>query len=373
MGIAHVDSETSNVIQNKLLGETPSKDNENWRELFPEIIGRSPALLDVLKLVAKIAHSNSAVLILGESGTGKELVASAVHRLSERRHRSFVAINCSAIPEDLLEAELFGHEKGAFTGADRKRIGHFGIADGGTIFLDEIGDMTPRLQSKLLRVLQEKQYTPVGSNTVKSIDVRIIAATNKDLESAVKANEFRLDLYYRLNVLPIKLPTLSERKSDIELLLEHFCEQMNRIHLPNPACWFDPSAVEVLSQYPWPGNIRQLQNLVERLVITHTGGRISANDLPKEYSTQDTASPPIVAASTPEHATPVIHRQGASAKLPVEGIDLDDYIEALENELIRQALDRTNNNKSQASKLLGMNRTTLVEKLKKRNVFSQAD
>lgn len=345
-----------------MIGISISTENENWREHFPEFVGKSPALLHVLKLVAKVAHSNSAVLILGESGTGKELIASAVHRLSERRYKGFVAINCSAIPEELLEAELFGHEKGAFTGADRKRIGHFGVADGGTIFLDEIGDMTPRLQSKLLRVLQEKQYTPVGSNLVKNIDVRIIAATNKDLEAAVKANEFRLDLYYRLNVLPISLPTLRERKTDIELLLEHFCEQMNRLHLPNAPCWFDPSAVEALVDYSWPGNIRQLQNLVERLVITHSAGRIGREDLPPEFLQEQN--------KTQKEEAP---RQGAISKLPQEGINLDQYIDDMENELIRQALERTQNNKSQASKLLGMNRTTLVEKLKKRNSVLGSD
>ncbi len=233
--------------------------------------------------------------------------------------------------------------------------------------------MTPRLQSKLLRVLQEKQYTPVGSNTVKNIDVRIIAATNKDLEGAVKANEFRLDLYYRLNVLPIKLPTLSERKGDIELLLEHFCEQMNRIHLPDPPCWFDPTAIEVLGQYQWPGNVRQLQNLVERLVITHTGGRIGIDDLPKEFVEVPTHQTPSLAASQGSEDMHSPKRQGAISKLPLEGMHLDRYIEELENELIRQALDRTHNNKSQASKLLGMNRTTLVEKLKKRQFSPNSD
>lgn len=357
MGNAQNNSTENAELSDDLLGSPSSKENEDWREQFPEIVGTSPAITKILKLVAKIAHSNSSVLILGESGTGKELIASAIHRLSERRHRAFVPINCSAIPEELLEAELFGHEKGAFTGADRKRIGHFGVADGGTIFLDEIGDMTPRLQSKILRVLQEKQYTPVGSNLVKNVDVRIIAATNINLEAAVKANEFRLDLYYRLNVLPIKLPTLRERTSDIEELLEYFVDQMNRLHLPNPPCWFDASAIQVLENYSWPGNVRQLQNLVERLVITHSLGKITREDLPSEF----------LESSEPEKTYQEIpQRQGAVSKLPNEGMDLDEYIEEMENELIRQALERTNNNKSQASKLLGMNRTTLVEKLKKR-------
>ncbi len=344
--------------QDTSLRHFTNRESDNWRDSFPEFIGNSPALLNALKLVTKIARSNSAVLILGESGTGKELIASSVHRLSDRRSKAFVAINCSAIPEDLLEAELFGHEKGAFTGADRKRIGHFGIADGGTIFLDEIGDMTPRLQSKILRVLQEKQYTPVGSNCVKNIDVRIIAATNIDLEAAVKANTFRLDLYYRLNVLPITLPTLKERKGDVELLLKYFCELMNKLHHRNPPCWFDESAVRVLEQYSWPGNIRQLQNLVERLVLTHSEGQISSQDLPPEFLQIETEDP-----------EKNLQRQGAISKVLQEGFDLDAHLLRLETELIRQALERTQNNKSQASKLLGINRTTLVEKLKKRNLL----
>ncbi|MBI2603346.1 MAG: sigma-54-dependent Fis family transcriptional regulator [Deltaproteobacteria bacterium] len=356
------------LIQSKLLGPKCAGE-ENYRELFPEIAGRSPTLTHALRLVAKVARSPSSVLILGESGTGKELIASAIHRLSERRYKCFVAINCSAIPEELLEAELFGHEKGAFTGADRKRIGHFGAAEGGTIFLDEIGDMTPRLQSKLLRVLQEKQYSSVGSHTVKHVDVRIIAATNKDLEQAVKDNSFRLDLYYRLNVLPVELPPLRARAGDVELLLEHFCEQMNRLHLPETSCWFDPQALETLRSYSWPGNVRQLQNLVERLVLTHPGGRIGKDDLPPEF-VQAKDLEPRPADEMPALAPPSseIYRAGASAQLPKMGLNLNEYIESLENNLILQALQRTNNNKNQASKLLGMNRTTLVEKIKKRNI-----
>lgn len=355
MGIAHTNPPGMKAGDDAQLKNSVEK---NWRDDFPEIIGQSQAILNVLQLVSKISTSNSSVLILGESGTGKELIASAIHRLSERHHKAFVTINCSAIPEELLEAELFGHEKGAFTGADKKRLGHFGVADGGTIFLDEIGDMTPRLQSKILRVLQERQYMSVGSNHVKNIDVRIIAATNKNLEAAVKANEFRLDLYYRLNVLPINLPTLRERRSDIRLLLEFFCAQMNRIHQCNPPCWLEEAAIQQLETYSWPGNIRQLQNLVERLFITRSSSKITREDLPFEFfDTEKEAA----FQNQPQ-------RQGAISKLPDEGIDLGQYIEELENNLINQALQRTSNNKSQASKLLGINRTTLVEKLKKRRI-----
>lgn len=350
--------ETQSVRTRKTLETSILTNAEDLSKYFPEIIGKSPALLNVLKLVLKISNSNSSVLILGESGTGKELIASAIHRLSKRSSKSFVAINCSAIPEELLEAELFGHEKGAFTGADRKRMGHFGVADGGTIFLDEIGDMTPRLQSKILRVLQEKEYMPVGSNCVKNINVRIIAATNKDLELAVKANKFRLDLYYRLNVLPITLPNLQERKMDIELLIHHFCTQLKTIYPENPSPLFAKDAIEALKSYNWPGNIRQLQNLVERLLITHPTGSIEKEDLPPEF-----LNTPVL-----ENDHKEIKRQGAITKLPLEGFILDQYIENLENEMIRQALEITHNNKSQASKLLGMNRTTLVEKIKKRKI-----
>ncbi len=355
------------LSESDLLEIPLSKNNETCSELFPEIIGESLALIKVLNLVRKIAPSSSAVLILGQSGTGKELIASAIHRLSDRRDKKFVAINCSAIPEDLLEAELFGYEKGAFTGASKRRIGYFGVADGGTIFLDEIGDTPARLQSKLLRVLQEKQYTPIGSNLVKDVDVRIIAATNRDLESAVKENQFRLDLFYRLNVLPITLPSLMERKEDIPLLIKHFSQRVNANNLTDS--WFDQEAIAVLSEYYWPGNVRQLQNLVERLLITHSGGGIKAKDLPLEFLTHHEVEEPRKFQQSEEQTSYI--RQGAVSKLPKEGFNLDEYLENLENDFILQALERANNNKSQASKLLGLNRTTLVEKLKKRKSLKE--
>ncbi|MBP6218046.1 MAG: sigma-54-dependent Fis family transcriptional regulator [Oligoflexales bacterium] len=393
-------------VQQKLWGEnTPTSHkvpNENFRTLFPEIIGRSEPLYLVLDLVIKIARSNSSVLILGESGTGKELIASAIHRLSERRQHNFVAINCSAIPEELLEAELFGHEKGAFTGADKRRVGYFGIADQGTLFLDEIGDMPARLQAKLLRVLQEKKYTPVGSNSVQKIDVRIIAATNKDLEKAVESKTFRLDLFYRLNVFPIRLPSLSQRSADIELLLNYFCMQMNNVHPHQPPTWFDQDALQCLSEQTWPGNVRQLQNLVERLVITRGGGRIGLEDLPAEFidsvakpepeSSWDQSPPKqskdysyknFIERNKSENndegrerslenltvrSRPSTQCPENFGRLPKEGIHLNNFVEDLENSLIVQALERTHNNKNQAAKLLNLNRTTLVEKIKKRNI-----
>jgi transcriptional regulator with PAS, ATPase and Fis domain len=268
----------------------------SWRDAFPEIIGRSVAMQRVLETVSKIARSDSSVLISGPSGTGKELIASAIHRLSPRSTKRFIPINCSAIPEDLLESELFGHEKGAFTGADRRRAGYFEIAEGGTILLDEIGDMPQRLQAKLLRVLQERKFSPLGGSELKRADVRVIAATNVDLEKAVAEGRFRLDLYYRLNVLPIHLPALNERSEDISSLLDHFLEISNRVHSPTNPCFFSQELVDHLSKYAWPGNVRELQNLVERVVVIKGGGAISVDQLPREYQSANTGSQPIPTA-----------------------------------------------------------------------------
>ena len=362
-------------------GRSGSALEGNWREHFPDIIGHSPVLLRVLETVAKVARSDSAILISGPSGTGKELIAAAVHRLSTRSSRRFVAINCSAIPEDLLESELFGHEKGAFTGADRRRQGLFETAEGGTVFLDEIGDMSMRLQAKLLRVLQERKFSPVGSNELKKSDVRIIAATNLDLQKAVESQKFRLDLFYRLNVIPVHLAPLRERIDDVPLLLRHFLEIANRVHAVASPCHFDEGAMAALSQYGWPGNIRELQNLVERMVIMTGGGTITHEVLPEEYREHVAAAE---SSSAPGAST--IQRGGAVAgmlrsstnssitypqdfgALPHAGIDLPQFIESLENNLIRQALERTQNNKNQAARLLGLNRTTLVERIKKRKL-----
>ncbi len=365
---------------------------KNWRESFPEIVGRSEPMLRVLEMVAKIARSDSAVLIHGESGTGKELIANALHRLSARAAQSFVAINCSAIPENLLESELFGHEKGAFTGASQRHLGHFERANGGTLFLDEIGDMPARLQAKLLRVLQEKQFTPVGGTQLRQADVRIIAATNVNLERAMAENSFRQDLYYRLNVLPIDMPALRERKGDVVELLHHFLDMANRAHhLARPA-YFSSEVLQLLSDYSWPGNVRELQNLVERIVIMTHGGEITPAALPAEFRSHkarmtgrvggDAAAMTIDRVSysmpmvTPDSGmTPgdngrsgVIRYPDERFALPDDGLSLQNYIEKIENDLIAQALSRTHNNKNQAAKLLGLNRTTLVEKIKKRRI-----
>ncbi len=342
----------------------------NLKELFPEIVSRSKIMTSVLQLVCKVSRSSSSVLVLGESGTGKELISAALHRLSDRAQFPFVTINCSAIPEDLLEAELFGHEKGAFTGADRKRIGYFGAADKGTIFLDEIGDMPLRLQAKLLRVLQEKQYSPIGSSFPKNVDVRVIAATNIDLENAVKGNKFRLDLFYRLNVLPIKLPSLKEREEDIEFLIDEFLERANRLNSHKASCWFNREAIETLKEFSWPGNVRQLQNLVERLVITKDGC-ITKEELPEEFlmKKETVKNLDFSTALRLEHSKEeMLFEIKNLGELPKEGLNLCKFIEDLENSYIKQALLRTGNNKNQAAKLLQINRTTLVERLRKRKI-----
>ncbi len=384
---------------------------ESWRHAFPEIIGRSQPMLKVLETVSKVARSDSAVLILGESGTGKELIAAALHRLSQRTDRRFITINCSAIPENLLESELFGHEKGSFTGADRRRQGHFELADGGSIFLDEIGDMPPSLQAKLLRVLQEKQYTPVGGSELKYADVRVIAATNIDLEKAIRSGTFRHDLYYRLNVLPIHLPPLRDRMDDIPALLEFFLDNANRLYRADRPCFFTQESIDCLVRYSWPGNVRELQNLAKRIVVLCDGEFIKPEHLPKEmreavrdrphslsntsvssnasgldreqtslgsragqpgFSSQEGQEGELSVEKTTSIYYPKsfgdVTGEHPSALLPNQGLDMPQFIEQIENSLILQALQRTNNNKNQAAKLLGLNRTTLVERIKKRRI-----
>ena len=328
-------------------------------DCFPEIVGRSELMRKLLELVKKVSPSDSSVLIQGESGTGKELIAAAIHRLSTRSSRPFVALNCSAIPETLLESELFGHERGAFTGANRKRDGYFAAANGGTIFLDEIGDMSLTLQAKLLRVLQDKKYTPLGGSSSKSTDVRIIAATNHNLETAMHAGgTFRLDLYYRLNVLPINLPPLRERIDDIEDLLQHFLAAYNRSYSPPVPCYFHPDALACLKRYSWPGNVRQLQNTVDRLILTNSGGVINVDQLPPEFHRQP--------SQLPQQLRPTINEP--SQDLGDPEFRLSEHIERMENQLILRALRSTGNNKNRAAKILGLNRTTLVEKIKKRRL-----
>lgn len=315
---------------------------------FDNIIGQSDGITHVLEIVERVADSDSTVLVMGESGTGKELVAKAIHYNSPRSSRPFVPINCGAIPVDLLESELFGHVKGAFTGAIANRIGRFEMAESGTLFLDEIGDMSPSLQVKLLRVLQERKFEPVGSAKTQNANVRVIAATNVDLESAVSEGLFREDLFYRLNVIPIRIPPLRERKSDIPLLLHHFMDHFNRTR-QRQLTGITPDAMSMLMNYSWPGNIRELENLLERLAILKGQGLVDVNDLPERYRKSLTPTPGAI-------------------EIPENGMDFNSAVDAYENSLIMNALEKTGWNRNQAASLLRLNRTTLVEKIKKKGL-----
>jgi DNA-binding NtrC family response regulator len=316
------------------------------------LIGHSDAMRRILDLIEKVADSDSTVLIYGESGTGKELVARAIHYRSDRMDKPLVPINCAAIPSDLLESELFGYEKGAFTGAHRTKIGRFEYANGGTLFLDEIGEMSPQLQVKLLRVLQEKSFERLGGVRPIQVDVRIIAATNRDLEKAIEEGKFREDLYYRLSVIPIHIPPLRERKEDIPLLVEHFLEKFNT-EKGRSVSGVSPKAMEKLTEYSWPGNVRELENLIERLVVLKRTGTIEVEDLPEKIRFGPARDP-----------------LGAIV-LPEEGIRLEETIHRLERELILQALRRTRGVKKEAAELLGMKRTTLIQKMKRNKIEFQ--
>ncbi len=325
------------------------------------LVGESPAIQAIFGTIEKVAQTDSTVLIIGESGTGKELIARAIHESSTRAVRPLVIVNCAAIPAELLEAELFGHVKGAFTGATQSRQGRFEMAHGGTIFLDEVGDMPLHLQVKLLRVLQTRQFEPVGSSRTVEVDVRIIAATNRDLEEMVSKKEFREDLYYRLNVIPVKLPSLRERKSDIPLLINHFVTQFNSLTGHTVEA---PSGqiMEALLAYDWPGNVRELENLMERLVILKGQGTVDLGDLPHRIFQQYAEGRPAGTGALSDWEFPRM-------VLPSDGLNLKGIVEAFENHLVDQALARTNGNKNRASELLSMNRTTLVEKLRKRGMI----
>lgn len=325
------------------------------------LVGESPAFQEIFRTIDKVSQTDSTVLITGESGTGKELIARAIHETSPRAGKPLVIVNCGAIPGELLEAELFGHMKGAFTGAIQNRQGRFEAAHGGTLFLDEVGELPLHLQVKLLRVLQTKQFEPVGSSKTMEVDVRIIAATNRDLEDAIRKKEFREDLYYRLNVIPVRIPSLRERKTDIPLLANHFVEQFNRLAGHTVEA---PSGqiLDALMAYDWPGNIRELENLMERLVILKGQGSVDLADLPHRIFQK-------YAEDRPQGTGALSGWEFPRMVLPNKGCDLKSIVEAFENHLVDQALARTGGNKNRASELLMMNRTTLVEKLRKRGMI----
>ncbi|MBI4848061.1 MAG: sigma-54-dependent Fis family transcriptional regulator [Nitrospirae bacterium] len=316
-----------------------------------KIIGNSLPVQNVIKFIDKIADTDSTVLITGESGTGKELVAKTIHYQSSRARNTFVPLNCAAIPKDILESELFGHEKGAFTGAVNTRIGRFELANNGTLFLDEIGELVPALQVKLLRVLQEKEFERVGGVKTIKVDVRIIAATNRDLEKAVKEEAFREDLFYRLNVIPVHLPPLRRMKEDVPLLVEHFIAELSRRKKKEPPV-ISPEVMRYLTDYRWPGNVRELENLLERLIILKEGDTIVPEDLPDRFHEKRQAQRGLAKMQS----------------LSSEGVDLNMMLDEIENNLIIQALEMSKGIKSKAASLLGLNRTTLIEKMKKKSI-----
>ena len=332
------------------------------------IIGQSTSLAEVFKVLGKVAPTDSTVLVTGESGTGKELLVRALHANSRRADKPFVPINCGAIPKELLESELFGHEKGAFTHAIRSRPGRFEMADGGTIFLDEIGEMELSLQVKILRVLQEKEIERVGGTGSKKVDVRIVAATNRDLEAEVAAGRFREDLYYRLNVFPIEMAPLRERAEDIPLLMNELISRME--FEKRGSIRFNSAAIMSLCRHDWPGNVRELANLVERMAIMHPYGVIGVGELPKKFRHVDDEDEQLAISIREELDERAVIGAGLpgianAAMLPPEGLDLKDYLGNLEQGLIQQALDDAGGVVARAAERLRIRRTTLVEKMKK--------
>ena len=327
------------------------KDQLHDKYDFGKMVGYSDCMKKIFDTIEKVSVSDSTILITGESGTGKELVAKAIHYNSNRKSQPLITVNCGAIPEELLESELFGHEKGAFTGAIRTRIGRFELAHGGTIFLDEIGDMSPALQVKMLRVIQEKEFERIGGVKTIQVDDRIIAATNQNLEKAVAERKFREDLFYRINVIPIHLPPLRERGPDIAILANHFLRKFETLK-KKTLSHFSQDALDCLIRYPWPGNVRELENLVEMLVVMREEGNIEVSDLP----------PKLLNPKDPEPSSP------SRIYLPVTGLNFNEMVSQFEKDLLLQALRKSSGVKNRAAKLLNLNRTTLVEKLKRFNL-----
>jgi DNA-binding NtrC family response regulator len=321
------------------------------------MVGRSEVMQTVFRMVDQVAPARSTVLITGESGTGKELIARAIHEQSQRAQKPFVTVNSSNIPSELLESELFGHTRGAFTGAVAAKKGLFEVADGGSIFLDEIGDIPPETQARLLRVIQEREFTPLGDTSPRRVDVRIIAATNVDLKEAVRQGTFREDLYYRLSVVPIELPPLRDRREDILPLAQSFIRKYNEENGREISEHFTPEVLALLESYSWPGNVRELENTIERAVVIAPGTEITRECLRPEISNPETAR-----ASMREGS-------GAGAGIDIgRGVNFYDEVRRFEIDLIRRALEQTGGHQSRAARLLGMNATTLNSKIKTYNI-----
>lgn len=350
-------------------------------KLFRSLVGKSQNIQKIRYLIEQVAATEARVLILGESGTGKEVVARNIHYYSARRHGPFVPINCGAIPADLLESELFGHEKGAFTGAIAARKGRFELAEGGTLFLDEVGDMPMNMQVKLLRVLQERCFERVGGSTTIKADVRIIAATHRNLDEMLDEQRFREDLFYRLNVFPIEMPALNERKEDIPLLIQEILQRLESES--GGTISFTPRALHSLMEHDWPGNVRELANLLERMLILHPNSLIDVNHLPAKYrynainefkaenltlSIEEQEQEVLASVFSEQFALPVEVAQSLPYSLPAEGIDLKEVLTEIEMNFINQALDVHNGVVSRAAEMLGMRRTTLVEKMRKYDI-----
>ncbi len=346
----------------------------NQTKLFRSLVGRSEGIAKVRHLINQVSSSDATVIVLGQSGTGKEVVARNIHYLSERRDGPFIPVNCGAIPAELLESELFGHEKGSFTGAISARKGRFELAEGGTLFLDEIGDMPLQMQVKLLRVLQERVFERVGGSKTIAADVRIIAATHRDLETMIIDNSFREDLYYRLNVFPIEMPALSERRDDVPLLLHELVSRV--FNEGRGKVRFTQRAIESLKEHNWSGNVRELSNLIERLTILFPGGLVDVNDLPHKYRYIDVPEYCVevseeqlerdALASIFSDEEPVeIPETRFPSELPPEGVNLKDLLAELEIDMIRQALEQQDSVVARAAEMLGIRRTTLVEKMRK--------
>jgi sigma-54 specific flagellar transcriptional regulator A len=363
-------------VYREMYDQARERGRQREPNLFRSLVGTSRAIHQVRQMMQQVADTEASVLILGESGTGKEVVARNLHYHSKRREAPFVPVNCGAIPAELLESELFGHEKGAFTGAITSRAGRFELANGGTLFLDEIGDMPLPMQVKLLRVLQERTFERVGSNKTQSVDVRIIAATHKNLEKMIEEGTFREDLYYRLNVFPIEMAPLRERVEDIPLLMNELISRME--FEKRGSIRFNSAAIMSLCRHDWPGNVRELANLVERMAIMHPYGVIGVGELPKKFRHVDDEDEQLAISlreELDERAAIGASMPGIAntAMLPPEGLDLKDYLGNLEQGLIQQALDDANGVVARAAERLRIRRTTLVEKMRKYGMSRRDD